>query len=454
MGKSLAFLFLVGLLFHGCESYTVISETANNNTTAATECLEAIDPSSNGFQSGDGSVGDPYIICTAAQLNSIGDNFLDKHFKILSNIDMDNISYTIIGSNEMFGMFNYKRFTGTIDGGGFEISNLVQDNSAHDAYGFVGALGSTGVLKNIKIKNALIDDSSSPTFNSSSVGGIAGIASGTIENCSFEGDVQSVQFNGSAGGLVGVGAEGLKIVNSYSKGAISSSQGKAAGLMAYADQVTISDSYFEGTITAERIAGGLVGELYANNSLTEIINSYAIANITSSQSDAGGLIGNAYADATLTIEKTFHAGNVTGGNYTGGIIGYGDQSSAYITLTESYHIGDVTDVSGAAGGVLGYSADIMMNNIYSSSIVTSPTTKGAVIGEGSNYVPDISRNIVWNSSIASVTDPIGDTPGAAAGMTNLTTAQMKNALSYPASFNFTTTWLMTPTSNDGFPTLR
>lgn len=438
----------------GNESEEIDDE--DNQVTVAAECLEAADLASTPFQTGDGSALDPYTICTPTQLNSIGDNYLDKHFKILQDLDMSGVIYNIIGSNEWVAM-DYVSFEGTIDGGGFEIFNLTQNSSSFDAFGLVGRLATSGVLKNINIVNGTIDDSLVGTFNPTQVGGLAGVSLGTIENCSFQGTIKATKWNGSAGGLVGQAGAGAEIINSYAKGNVISTQGKAGGLMAYSEQVTITNSYFKGYVSAERQAGGLVAELYPSSGTTLVTNSFAEGYITTLFSDSGGLIGNAYTDASLTISKSYFKGSVIGGNYTGGLIGYADQpsSSAYISVLNSYHRGDVTGANGSAGGLFGYAADIYFNYVYSSGVVTAALgSKGGIIGEGQNYVPSANNKAIWNSTLSTAADPVGDDPSLVAGLTGLTTAQMKSSANYPAGFDFSTIWAIDPLVNDGFPTLR
>jgi hypothetical protein len=83
-------------------------------------CLAAADPLSSPFQSGDGSIGDPYTICTADQLNSIGDSYLTESFLVLKDIDLTSIpNFTIIGSGVIPGPTADLIFTGSFDGGGF-----------------------------------------------------------------------------------------------------------------------------------------------------------------------------------------------------------------------------------------------------------------------------------------------------------------------------------------------
>lgn len=114
----LAFLLLASFLLTACENDINIQSNSLSGPIAGLAggaaggggggdsssplCDVAASGSSNGFQTGDGSVGNPYTICTAAQLNSIGDGFLDKNFLVLKDIDLSGISnFAIIGSGNV-----------------------------------------------------------------------------------------------------------------------------------------------------------------------------------------------------------------------------------------------------------------------------------------------------------------------------------------------------------------
>lgn len=455
---------LLSFLLSGCEGYSIITPantTTNGNNGSssqapAAECLQTAQPGSNGFQTGDGSPGDPYTICTAAQLNSIQDNYLDKDFKLISNIDMNGINYNIIGSNELIAMGSYKRYSGTFDGNNYEITNLTVNNSVSDTYGFIGGLDSSGVIKNLKIVNSNVDDSASVGFGPYIVGGMAGVSYGRIENCEFHGLVTNNLFGGSAGGIVGISGENSRILKSVFKGDAKSATGKAAGITAYADQVVIMDSSFIGNVRADRLAGGIIAELYSNINTTTLSNNYAEGDIFSYSYQAGGLIGNIYADSSLNINKSYHKGEVSGETSAGGLFGYIEEGSAdQINIENIYHIGDIISAAGSAGGVAGIVAsNFRINATYTVGVITAATYTGGIFGEGVSYVPLSNKQLVWNSLLSYAIDPIGDAPGAVTGISDLSSDQMKFEPSYSAGFDFGSVWEINPSVNDGYPSLR
>ena len=71
------------------------------------------------FDAGDGTVGTPYEIATAEQLNSIGAHatYTTKNFILTANLDMTGITVNPIGQAG-------GAFTGNFDGDSFSISNI------------------------------------------------------------------------------------------------------------------------------------------------------------------------------------------------------------------------------------------------------------------------------------------------------------------------------------------
>ncbi|PIR04800.1 MAG: hypothetical protein COV57_02570, partial [Candidatus Liptonbacteria bacterium CG11_big_fil_rev_8_21_14_0_20_35_14] len=123
---SMRLLYLASaLLMASCMSEIDVKRIAStvNGGTVADSCtgLETLTP----FADGDGSVGDPYLICSADQFNEIGSNstYWDKYFKIGRSIDLS--SFTGNSFNKISGTnCATSSFTGEIDGDSFTISNL------------------------------------------------------------------------------------------------------------------------------------------------------------------------------------------------------------------------------------------------------------------------------------------------------------------------------------------
>ena len=132
------------------------------------------------------------------------------------------------------------------------------------------------------------------------VGGLAGSNVSLIRESSASGNVAGIDY---VGGLVGLN-EG-DIINSYASGEVRGSN-RIGGLTgAIATGARIINTYAEGTVSGADQVGGLVGEHSG-----EMINSYAVGQVTSNGSDIGGLVGTTATVAVITAsywDKTVNA---------------------------------------------------------------------------------------------------------------------------------------------------
>lgn len=189
-----------------------VSSTSTINFTAYSETQD--------FAGGNGTQNDPYIIVTAQQLNNIRNN-LDKHFKQIKNIDLNDLKNKLdplVSNWEPVGHdfpVSPRPFTGSYDGMGFEIQNMVVLSDVDDYSGFFGVVSEANI-RNIVFTNAhveydafysgifagYISDSlidkviiqGSFISKSTHVGGFAGFtSSSTITDC----EVKNTQINAS-----------------------------------------------------------------------------------------------------------------------------------------------------------------------------------------------------------------------------------------------------------------
>jgi filamentous hemagglutinin family protein len=246
--------------------------------------------------------------------------------------------------------------------------------------------------------------------------GLAGIIGSTsdniveISNSHATGDVNAYGWEDSsdfwsasgvgAGGLVG-SAYNVTISKSYATGNVTSyydrpyldqnsseENGYVGGLVGYINNGNITESYATGnvSITGDFLygAGGLVG----GATLTTVSNSFAYGDVTGADY-VGGLIGLlAGSDGTASVTDSAAYGDVSGYNYVGGVVGYvagNDQySSASITNVSSY--GDVTATGDAAGGIVGYDPNGVIDNASVYGDVQGATNVGSIVGEGNAKV--------------------------------------------------------------------
>jgi len=168
-------------------------------------------------------------------------------------------------------------FTGTFDGGNYEISDLTINRPDTDFIGLFGVTGAGSEIANVKLVDVnitgdhetagLVGESNGPITNSSvtgsvtgesSVGGLAGYSEGAITSSSASGSVTGFEaYSYSIGGLVGYDYGGA-ITNSYATGSVTGTD-YVGGLVGYDDGGAITNSYAIGSITGDADTGGLVG---------------------------------------------------------------------------------------------------------------------------------------------------------------------------------------------------
>jgi hypothetical protein len=239
------------------------------------------------FEGGSGAVGDPYLIATVQQLNSIGHNarLMDKHFKLAADLDLEGLKYYMIAQEPY-------EFSGTFDGDGHIIRGLQPEALLNmSCFGFVGSLKGTGAC----VRNVTLAEPNVVSVWGWGVGSLVGENDGgNIVNCHA--------VNANVEGLAGTG--GLVGVNIW--------YGKISGCSATGD---VSESLIFGPILFSSV-GGLVGE---NVYWSEIENSFAKCSV-SGDDCVGGLVGTNVIGGKLT--NCYSSGDVTGTTeLIGGLIG-------------------------------------------------------------------------------------------------------------------------------------
>jgi len=238
------------------------------------------------FAGGSGAPGNPYLIGTEAQLNSIGHNprLMDKHFKLISDLDMQGLKCYMIANRPYL-------FSGTFDGAGHTISNITLEPVFKMA-----CIGLFGSLKGTEasIQNLTLSEPNVVSDWGWGVGSLTGWNEyGTITNChALNANVVGLS---SVGGLVGANGWYGRILGCSATGVVSES--------------AIMSFMFSAV-------GGLVGE---NVYWSEIDNSYAKCDV-SGDDCVGGLIGTNVICGIIT--NCYSKGSVTGTeDYIGGLIG-------------------------------------------------------------------------------------------------------------------------------------
>jgi PKD repeat protein len=486
-------------------TYDVALQSYNADGFGSIQKPEYIEVSAALFCGGTGIDTDPYLICTADQLNNIRED-LTAHYKLSNDINLDVAPYnegegwepigTYVGGDDPGNVY----FTGSLDGDNKSISKLyinyttgtkmaalfeltdgaefkdldftnVDITSTYYAGALVGMTFNTELV-NISSSGQItgftriggiigagydsnISESSSScsieTINGTNAGGLAGqVVNTTVTNSFATGDVKG--GDELTGGLLGEAGGSSEISGCYATGKVTTEDGFAGGLVGdvYRD-ATINNSYATGDVIAGGNAdkiGGLAGSLYGT-----IENSYATGNITGYR-HVGGLVGISYYSTYPTpdpseIKNSFATGNVTGSDVNiGGLVG----NHSGDAILNSYATGDVEGTSNVGGLVGLLSATLnapkpaSVSNSYSVGYIVGEENTGGLVGglNSDAYTTDayITSNSYYDSEASGQSDTGKGTPK--------TTAEMKQLAT------FSTDWDITPTStdlNDGYPFL-
>ena len=241
--------------------------------------INAADPANKPTE-GDGTEQSPYQITNAGELkwfrDTVNSGTTDIHARLLHDIDLKNVSWEPIGTQE-------KPYNGTFDGNAYIISNFrLGDYTKSDPIsekGLFGRIGSGGTIQDVVVKvDHMGSIMNANNFNVTKCGLIAAYNAGTIQRCSARvnytlyvtGEFGVIAYQNSGTienclSAVGAGTSGIRIPDEAS----------AAGI-AYENSGTIKNCLFDGEL---RTDGG------TGNSYTA--KDYAIAS-------SGGTITNCY----------------------------------------------------------------------------------------------------------------------------------------------------------------
>ncbi|CAN7228542.1 YDG domain-containing protein [Polaromonas sp. LjRoot131] len=264
---------------------------------------------------GDGSAGNAYQLSDVYGLQGAGSaGMLGKSYVLASNVDASGTAawnasagFKPIGTDP-------GNFTGSFDGQGHAISNLIINRPTEDYVGLFGVTGSTGTVANVGLVGGSVS-------GNNYVGALVGINhSGSISNSYATGTVTG---NLITGALVGINNSG-SISNSYANAAVTGSN-YTGGLVGYNNFGSISNSYATGTVTGSNNTGGLVGY---NDGGSSISSSYATGAATGIN-NTGGLVGNNDGVVTSSFWNTETSGRATSAGGTGKTTAEMQQSSTF-----------------------------------------------------------------------------------------------------------------------------
>ncbi len=218
---------------------------------------------------GNGTIANPYLIYTYAQLKSLADasknsDFAGKYITLNSDVECDTAAITPIGNED-------NKFAGTFNGNGYSIKKVAINAVADDFTGLFSYIAGNGTVKNLIVEDAKVSFSDNGAVGA---GIIAGANYGTISNVKVIGgaiDATSKSWIGntyfSVGGIAGYNAGNIDdvdveiVINATIKGKsiigielskliFKKSYINVGAVVGYAYSGTVTNAYAEGKITA------------------------------------------------------------------------------------------------------------------------------------------------------------------------------------------------------------
>ena len=339
------------------------------------------------FSGGDGTEENPFAIACVQDLADLSEyvasgdtdflSFRTAHYIQIEDIDFNNETLNSIGNSN--NAEQYSSFCGKYDGNGYKVSNVVINNPKQNmAVGFFGYLDGEAHIRNLKLDNVTINSTTwnvativgcvqstatlglvegctvtnaSVTSSDSAVGGIVGkLMTGTIKNCSFQGNV--------SGGGEHVGGITGQIMNtslisgcSFDTGTVnqtSADRNQCGGIVGYIDTSlgTVENCNFGGTVNTEGgNVGGIAGAMNGESTIKDCI----VTGKVSGNQWTGGIVG--WQEAGYIKSCTLENAIIVGTKYTGGITGFMPAGTIEGCILTKTTIEGNNSVGGIAGEV-------------------------------------------------------------------------------------------------------
>lgn len=405
---------------------------ANNNSISGPETTQTYTISAIALcpaGGGNGTLANPKIICTPDDLNAIRNN-LDWHYILGQDIDLNVSPYNVIsfpyetGWEPIGRNTSSIRFSGTLNGNGYSIYNLLIYSDIIQNYpvGLFSEIKPHNLISGPVIKDLNLVDVNIYSQSSESVGGLVGQINNLYNNEKY---IENVRVSGTVkgrhntGGIVGKIScnqnfdSNFYLKNTSFDGYVSGLQ-VVGGLVAYSN-VGLQNGKFSGTVIGSEKVGGLIGELNTVNGIVSssystgtingtyyipngdmylggligaVINgtinqSYSLATVNSKGTvlKVGGLVG--YLDSGGKINNSYYDGDVYGHYYVGGLVAENkgeiknSHSHGFVSGTQvnpSYFAADIM------GGFVGINNNGVLINNYSTADVNGQTMVGGMIG--------------------------------------------------------------------------
>ena len=173
--------------------------------------------------------------------------------------------------------------------------------------------------------------------------------------------------------------QGFEIQNIYIK--ISEDAGlfaNVSGEQAKIQNIGISGNIISINSIAGGIAAGGGGEFINCYNKAKVIAENTTLDAVNGTGSAGGIIGKKQGRSLLNIKNCYNMGEIEGGTYSGGILGY--EYTGNINIINCYNAGKISGKE-TAGGIMGdtCSGTVGISNCYNIGNITSNNNAGGIL---------------------------------------------------------------------------
>ena len=395
------------------------------------------------FAQGDGSAGDPFVICNRDQLRLLGSTTdvgsrWDKHFLLGRDLNLAGGGGGIDPwdpiATDTHPSINANQFVGSFDGNGLKIQGLTVSRGSNKWNGLFGTLGPGATVTNLVLPGANISGNDK-----------SGVLTGSIKGNSANSIYVRNIFTGgtvvgarSTGGIAGYARGNVEIENVHNAANITPTSTSNYGITG---GIVGKVHFFEGAGTGFRIKKAV--------NLGTIGNNYTGPGNTSNGGIIGFLQHQASTSINTLIEDVANRGEVKGREYVGGLIGKADDSaSGTIVIEKSMNVGQVSlqgvspSPSARLGGLMGSVNGANINNSFTTGYIdkggtTAPLMFGYLFGNISSVGVTLT-NLHYFDNLGD--DAANACAGTGAGLCGGATSQPSSAHFYQIGNSPLDTW--------------
>ena len=338
---------------------------------------------------GSGTVNDPYLIKTGADLayiasvikahtqQSVNDNasytmysvYKGLYFKLVNSIDLN-------GHSLMIGYYNtwsdYSVFAGTLDGNNCSIRGINLSTTSRGS-GLFGGIGSSGVVKNLTVYGTV-------TSTAGTVGGLTGWLGGKLDNCI---NYVNVKGTSDVGGLVGNAETRSQVLNCVNYGNVVGSESRIGGVAGTGKSVFTNCVNF-GNVTGTSGVGGVIGEGTSQDtaSLQSYLRNYGVV---TGVNTTGGVVGLLF----VKLDNAVNYGEVKATSWNiGGIVGRSANTSV---VSNCINNGIASTTGSCVGGIVGTNQGLLQSSV-NNGIVKAPSRVGGIVYNNEKTVTGCTNN--------------------------------------------------------------